>query len=238
MADLLVTAASPARPSIQSLRSLALVVALVALQGGVACAGGRAGAGWTGDRAAAAAQEARDADRAMATAVAVRDIGAFSGLVAVEALFFSARGPLPGRAAVALGWAPFFAPDGPRLAWTPDRAEASPSGDLVFTFGPYTFTAAGGAQETGRYLTAWRREADGKLRAAIDADAEPGPPVPPEVVRRPLRTLTSADGVLAAEAGLLLDGAREAGHYVRFSRREGTRFAPLADVADFKPEPR
>jgi ketosteroid isomerase-like protein len=188
--------------------------------------------------AGGAADEARRADLGMAAAVAARDATAFARHVALDAIFFSESGPKPGRAAVALAWAPFFAEDGPRLEWAPDRAEAAPSGDLVFTWGGWTFRPARGQPETGHYMTAWRREADGKLRAALDGDASPLPGLPASVTRRSLRTLTSEDGALRAEAGLLLEGEREVGQYLTFSRREGDRLVTLGEGGRYRPEAR
>lgn len=212
---------------------------------GSAAAGSRAGS--AAGRAAAApaagaspaAAEARHADLAMAAAVAARDVEAFAGHVAADGIFFGPRGAAPGRAAVALAWAPYFQEDGPRLAWSPDRALASASGDLVFTFGAWRWTsAAGGPEVTGRYLTAWRRDADGLLRVALDGGAEPLPELPAGVAFRPLRTLQSADGELLAEGGLLLEGEREAGWYLRLSRREGPGLVPLAESGGWRPRER
>ncbi|MCM2333021.1 MAG: hypothetical protein NDI82_03635, partial [Anaeromyxobacteraceae bacterium] len=153
-------------------------------------------------------------------------------------IFFGARGPSVGRGAVALAWAPFLAPEGPRLAWSPDRALAAPSGDLVFTFGPWTLTPAGGGQAaTGRYLTAWRRDADGLLRVALDGADEPLPAVPPHATFHALRVLVSADGELLAEGGVIMDGGREAGWFMRLARRDGDGFARLAEAGGWRAAP-
>lgn len=63
------------------------------------------------------------------------------------------------------------------LQWTPMGAEMGPSGDMGFTWGHYdaTTTAAKGQPPTvqsGRYITVWKREADGKWKVALDASAE------------------------------------------------------------------
>lgn len=189
-----------------------------------------------GDPTARAEAEARHADLAMAAAVAASDVEAFVGHVAVDGIFFGGRGPAPGRAAVALAWAPYFAPDGPRLAWAPDRALAAPGGDLVFTFGAWTLSpAGGGSPRTGRYLTAWRRDADGLLRVALDGGHDALPPLPASVTLRSLRTVASAGGALLAEGGLILDGPREAGWYLRFSKRDGVGYAVVAEGGAFRP---
>lgn len=191
------------------------------------------------DRGAEAAREGHDADRAMASAVAARDVEAFVGHLAKDTLFFGTRGPAAGPAGVALAWEPYFRPDGPRLAWAPDRALAAASGDVAFTFGHWTWTPAGGGQAaTGRYMTAWRRDADGLLRVALDGGDDPLPALPEGVARRSLRTIVSSDGALLAEAGLLLEGPREAGWYLRLARRDGAGFATISEGGVFRPAER
>jgi ketosteroid isomerase-like protein len=220
------------------LSAVALLAVLTALAGG--CAGtapASAGRGATGGpgRGGSAEDEARHADLAMAAAVAAGDLEAFIGHVNVDGIFFGARGPAAGRAAVGIAWAPFFAPGGPRLSWAPDRALAAPRGDLVFTFGGWTWTPPGGGRaEQGRYQTAWRRDADGLLRVALDGGAEPLPPLPASVRATSLRTLASEDGELLAEAGLLVDEGREAGWYLRLSRRDGAGFKVVSEGGAYR----
>jgi ketosteroid isomerase-like protein len=200
-------------------------------------AGSPPGAAGPAASAAAAAAEARDADRAMSAASAARDPEAFIGHVAADALFLAAR-VSAGRAAVGVEWSPRLTEGGPLLTWEPDRAEAAGSGDLVLTGGTWRWLEAGETDParagTGRYFTVWRRDPDGLLRAALDGSDLPLPPLPAAVVRRPLRTLTSADGSLAAEAGLLLEGGREAGWYATVRRGAG---AVLVDSARYRPGP-
>ena len=65
-----------------------------------------------------------------------------------------------------------------RIAWTPDSAVVSRSGDLGYTYGANEVTApdTGGKLVTtrGRYLTVWRKDADGKWRCVEDI-ASPAP---------------------------------------------------------------
>jgi ketosteroid isomerase-like protein len=186
--------------------------------------------------------EALAADRGLAAAVAAHDLSAFAALLDAEALFFGGRGLAPGRAAVLERWAPLLAEGGPRLTWAPDRAEAAASGDLVFTFGASVFQADGEPPEPGRYLTAWRRGADGRLRVIVDAPDQPLPPLPDGVVRRALRTTGSADGTRLVTCGLLFDQRDgrefEVGHYVELLRRdEAGRLVPLAEAGSYRPAP-
>jgi ketosteroid isomerase-like protein len=222
--------------------ALAALAALAAAPALTACAGHHAaGRGAPSPAAAAAvAAEARDADRAMSAASAARDPDAFIGHVAADALFLASR-VSAGRAAVGIAWSPQLTPGGPLLTWEPDRAEAARSGDLVLTGGTWRWLEAGQTDPatgaTGRYFTVWRREPDGLLRAVLDGGDRPLKPMPAAVMRRPLRTFTSADGSLSAEGGLLLEAEREVGWYAVVRQGAGPAAKVLLDSARYKPAP-
>jgi ketosteroid isomerase-like protein len=158
--------------------------------------------------------------------------------VADDALFLGPRVAL-GRAAVGIEWAPRLAEGGPLLTWTPDRAVASGTGDLVLTGGAWRWLEPGETDPAraaaGRYFTVWRRAPDGLLRAVLDGDDRPPPPIPDRVARRLLRSVASADGALVAEAGLLLDGEAEVGWYAVVSRGLGPDAEVLVDAARYAP---
>ncbi len=63
------------------------------------------------------------------------------------------------------------------LQWIPMGAQMGPSGDMGFTWGHYDATTkqASGVSPTvksGRYVTIWKRQPDGKWKVALDASAE------------------------------------------------------------------
>ena len=63
------------------------------------------------------------------------------------------------------------------LRWTPVSAEVAASGELGRTMGSYEMTM-GGATEKGKYLTVWKKQADGSWKViddAFNADAGPAP---------------------------------------------------------------
>lgn len=68
------------------------------------------------------------------------------------------------------------------ISWTPDSAVVSSSGDFGYTYGTNRITApdSTGALHTveGRYITVWRKEADGRWRCSADISNE-GPPSSP-----------------------------------------------------------
>ncbi|HEY7027088.1 MAG TPA: DUF4440 domain-containing protein [Gemmatimonadales bacterium] len=73
----------------------------------------------------------------------------------------------------------FFGDTSQKLRWTPDKAEASSDGTLGYTIGHWTLTVRDsmGPHEAyrGKYLTVWRRQADGSWKAEADVgNTEPG----------------------------------------------------------------
>lgn len=75
-----------------------------------------------------------------------------------------------------------FATPGFHVTWTPEFAAVSASGDLGYTRGTNEFTlptkGGGTTKLPGRYLTVWRRGADGVWRCVEDYST----PTPPEAV--------------------------------------------------------
>ncbi|MFZ1992283.1 MAG: nuclear transport factor 2 family protein [Alphaproteobacteria bacterium] len=87
------------------------------------------------------------------------------------------------------------------LVWSPDEAFAGKSGDLGASWGHWKYTRPDGSTATGKYLTVWRKNADGKWKGLMDTGvsdppARPVAPVtppagqalpqsPPEIVQPP-----------------------------------------------------
>jgi ketosteroid isomerase-like protein len=83
------------------------------------------------------------------------------------------QAPVIGRVAIAKS-ANWSAKDY-QLTWTPTDAQMSPSGDMGYTWGHFegrSKDAAGNpVTTTGRYLTIWRKQADGSWKVVLDAGA-------------------------------------------------------------------
>ncbi|HEY1984213.1 MAG TPA: nuclear transport factor 2 family protein [Terracidiphilus sp.] len=79
--------------------------------------------------------------------------------------------PLIGRVAIAksAGWSPKVY----QLTWTPTAAVMGPSGDMGYTWGHFeghSKDANGNPVTTsGRYMTIWRKQADGTWKVVLDA---------------------------------------------------------------------
>lgn len=62
-------------------------------------------------------------------------------------------------------------PQGARLSWIPREATVAKGGDMGWTWGDYEYRpgpSEGGKPGRGRYLTVWRRGADGAWRISAD----------------------------------------------------------------------
>jgi ketosteroid isomerase-like protein len=196
------------------------------------------GKGEAMDARPADARTLREADQALARAVEERDRPGFEARLAEDAWFAGGGRPLAGRAAVGDSWASFFEPAGPSMRWAPELGEISRSSDLGYTVGHYLLEArdANGrpVRREGRYLTVWRKEADGAFRVAVDAPLVPPADGAPEARRSPERSLSSRDGDLVVEAGTWrpASGSGRGGLYlvVRRRTREGVLATALETV--------
>ena len=81
------------------------------------------------------------------------------------------QAPVVGRAAIAADTT-WSAADY-QLTWTPEGGRMSPAGDMGFTWGHYEghFKKKDGTTgvTTGRYMTVWKKQADGSWKVALDA---------------------------------------------------------------------
>ena len=147
------------------LRGVGLPVVFTLLAGAACTAGAQ-----TPDVRKAAEAAMLTADRGFNQAMAGHDLNRFLSFVAPDAAFDSAEGR--GRDAVAKAWAPFFAPNGPAIRWTPTRAESLIAGDVGYTIGTWERrskdTAGKDVVRHGQYLTVWRKQKDGSWQAAFD----------------------------------------------------------------------
>ncbi len=117
------------------------------------------------DDPAALAAQVRAAESAFARSMAERDHAAFAAHLADEAVFFSPRSVLRGKAAVAAGWKPYYeGPEAP-FSWQPESIEVLDSGTLAHSSGP-VFAPDG--RRIATFNSIWRREPDGRWRIVFD----------------------------------------------------------------------
>jgi ketosteroid isomerase-like protein len=117
-------------------------------------------------------------ERRFAAAVATGGGKVFATWFADDAVSLSnGRPALLGRGAVAAS--ADWDPQTYQLTWTPAGAQMGPSNDMGFTWGHYEGHSKDAHGEpvvvTGRYITVWKKLADGTWKVAMDASATEPP---------------------------------------------------------------
>lgn len=125
-----------------------------------------------------------EADRAFAAAVAEGGSEAWAFWFHEDGAMIQPRvGEVRGRDEIRAFMAGLDDP-GTSLRWEPLRAEIAASGDLGWTTGTYVSASVGEAGEAvrgeGRYVSIWRRAADGSWKVVMDL----GNPTEPTAERR------------------------------------------------------
>jgi len=88
-----------------------------------------------------------------------------------------------GRQAIREAMAPAFGNPEFSLRWKPLGAEVSRGGDLGYTYGTYVAKGPGPqgepAERHGKYVSIWKKQADGSWKVVVDiGNASPPPPTP------------------------------------------------------------
>jgi ketosteroid isomerase-like protein len=113
------------------------------------------------------------ADQAFAAATAAKGLEGWLAAFDTTAIQMEPDVPFtPGLAAIRGAMAPAFADTTWRLTWEPTMAFASAAGDLGYTLGTWQSTryndAGRGQVSTGKYVTIWRKQADGSWKVVFD----------------------------------------------------------------------
>lgn len=119
-------------------------------------------------------------DEDWSAAAATRDVERIVSFYAEDATACPPNEPAAvGRAAVKKTWAAYFADPGFTVSWKTTKAEVAQSGELGFTSGTYESSMKGPdgkpVKEKGKYICIWKKDKDGKWKAAHDmwnADAK------------------------------------------------------------------
>ena len=132
-----------------------------------------------------AEQAVRCAEIAFSLSAERQDIAAFKSAIDPDARFVGEE-VLRGPDAIATAWSPFFAEDGPRIAWRPRFVEVLESEDYALSRGPFRLESRDQNGDVrvrwGTFNSVWRRADDGRWRVVFDAG---GPPTesPPEDIK-------------------------------------------------------
>lgn len=135
-------------------------------------------------------EQERDAllQRDRAWSDSAKDLEKFLSFFAPDASIYPPGMPIAtGAAAIRDSFTKMASMPGFSIAWTPTKADVSANGDLGHTAGTYDLTMAG-ASEKGKYVTAWKKQADGQWMVTDDifnADAAPRAPAAQHVMTVP-----------------------------------------------------
>jgi ketosteroid isomerase-like protein len=121
-----------------------------------------------------------EADRAFNRATGARRSDGWMEFIAEDGQMIRSTGTITGRAAIREAMARAFADTAFSLTWEPLQADAGAAGDLGYTNGRYEarFRDATGnpVARTGRYLTVWKKQADGTWKVVRDIGVQDPPP--------------------------------------------------------------
>ena len=113
-----------------------------------------------------AEQALRDVDAKMAEAAAARDVDKLVSAYAADALVLPPNEPAATtKEAVRKHWSASLG-EGVALSWKPTKVEVS--GDMGYTTGTYTAKAGGKEVDRGKYVSIWKKQADGSWKSVVD----------------------------------------------------------------------
>jgi ketosteroid isomerase-like protein len=107
----------------------------------------------------------RSAEVAFAATMARRDLSAFAGYIAEDAVFINGGQPLRGKSAIVAEWAELFAAPVAPFAWQPDIVEVSAGGAIGYTEGPVTVPSG---RSTVRFFSTWQLKSNGQWLIVFD----------------------------------------------------------------------
>lgn len=123
----------------------------------------------------------RAADSALQVAVEAKDAARTAAFYATDAQLLPVAEPVvSGRPAIEREWANVYGIPGFQNRARMTRLEIAESGDLAFTQGTYESAMRGAdgkpTTEVGKWISVWRREADGQWRVVADIFNTDSPP--------------------------------------------------------------
>ncbi len=129
-------------------------------------------------------EELKQADAAFARATAERGLEGFTSFLADDVMTIRPNTPvLKGSKALAERWAPLLRNPALSITWQPLEAAISEGGDLGFTIGSYQVSKVAGDDKSpagsGKYITVWKRQPDGRWKVAFDSGVQDVPPAKP-----------------------------------------------------------
>jgi uncharacterized protein (TIGR02246 family) len=115
----------------------------------------------------------RDLDAQWSKVAAAKDVEGYVGFYADDAMVFPPNAPMvTGKEGIRKLWADDMARPGFAVSWQITQAEVARSSDLGYTIGEYEETVndpkGKPVSDRGKYLTVWKKQADGTWKVAAD----------------------------------------------------------------------
>ena len=125
------------------------------------------------DTRAADESAVREADAAWSKTAAAKDVEGFVAFFAEDGVSLPPNAPmLTEKESMRKGLSEAMANPGFSLSWQAGKVEASRGGDLAYSMGTYqgTMNDAKGkpVTERGKYVSVWKKQADGKWKVVAD----------------------------------------------------------------------
>jgi len=126
----------------------------------------------------------RDVETACNQALAAKDLDKVAALYADDASVFLPDAPVVnGMAAIKATWKPMMEDKNFSLSFVSDKVDVAKSGDLGYSQGTNTWTMTDPKTkkvitEKGKYVTVYKKQADGGWKAVADIAIEDAPPAP------------------------------------------------------------
>jgi uncharacterized protein (TIGR02246 family) len=133
------------------------------------------------DTRAADEKAIREADAAWLNAITTKELEKTLSFWADDGVTMEPGRPIiVGKDAVRKMWQEFLAMPDVSLTWTTTQIVVAKAGDIAYQHGTYEFSMKDSKgkpiQEKGKYLTVWRKQADGAWKVSIDIHNSDGPP--------------------------------------------------------------
>ncbi|HUU12910.1 MAG TPA: SgcJ/EcaC family oxidoreductase [Terriglobia bacterium] len=125
------------------------------------------------DTRAADAATLRDLDAQWSKVTTAKDVEGFVGFYTDDAMLFPPNASMvTGKEAIRKWATEMMANPGFAMGWQVTKAEAARSSDLGYTIGTYELTLhdpkGKPVSDRGKYLTVWKKQADGTWKVAAD----------------------------------------------------------------------
>ncbi len=108
-----------------------------------------------------------------------KNIDEFLSSLTDDAIFMAEGAPAAEGEAIQALWEFLLSSPGFNLDWAATSADVAKAGDMGYTIGSYELTTAPDGVPSvtiGKYVTLWKKQADGSWKVAVDCFNSDGPP--------------------------------------------------------------